>query len=95
MLDMTEYRTVTNAKAHLNEIVDKVQAAGEHVVITRKGLPAALIIGVDEYESLVETLDVLSSPGAADEIRAAEERIESGDYRTAEDIRREFLDKKG
>jgi antitoxin YefM len=95
MQDMTDYRTVTDAKAHLNEIVEAVQAAGERVVITRKGLPAALLMSLAEYESLLETLDVLSDPTARGEILAAEGRIDAGHYFTADDIRREFLDKKG
>lgn len=92
---MTEYRTVTDTKAHLNEIVDSVHAAGESVVITRNGLPAALIVSVGEYSSLLETLEVLGGTGASEEISAAEARIDSGEYLTAEDIRREFLRRAG
>ena len=40
-------------------------------MVTRRGKPAALIMSMDEYEGLMETLDIMSEPGAVEEIRQA------------------------
>ena len=91
IVDMSEFRTVTDAKAHLNEIIDALQHDDEDVVITRHGKPAALVMSWARWEGLCETMDILSSPGALDDIRAAEARMDAGEAVTADELRKEFL----
>jgi antitoxin YefM len=91
IVDMSEYRTVTEAKAHLNEIVEALQDSNEDVVITRHGKPAAMVMSWARWEGLVETMDILSTPGALEEIRAAEARMDAGEYVTADELRKEFI----
>lgn len=59
---MTRTLPISEVKTHLPELVDKVIARDEQIVVTRKGKPAAVILSYGEYESLRETLDVLSNP---------------------------------
>ncbi len=94
ILVMTETRSLADAKAHLSELIDLVSQTGEHVEITRRGRPCALIVGIDEYEGMLETLDLMSIPGATDEMRRADAEIASGDYVTAEHLREKYLKKK-
>jgi prevent-host-death family protein len=89
--DMTEYRTITDAKAHLNELVDFIEATDEQVVITRNGLPVARLLSMEDYESLIATIDVLSIPGILEDLREAEEAERRGDVVSADVIREEFL----
>jgi antitoxin YefM len=91
---MTEHYSLAHTKAHLSEIIDEVEATQEHVIITRRGRPAALILGVDEYEGIMETLDLMATPGALESIRQAEADIAAGNYYTAEQLRAEFLEPK-
>ncbi|MBN2113404.1 MAG: type II toxin-antitoxin system Phd/YefM family antitoxin [Acidimicrobiia bacterium] len=76
-------------KKRLSEIVDRVEEHHERVVLTRNGRPAAVIMSPDDLESLEETLDILSEPGALAAIRAAEDEIAAGHFVTGEDLRRE------
>ncbi|KAF0209359.1 MAG: prevent-host-death family [Actinobacteria bacterium] len=87
---MTEHYSLAHTKAHLSEIIDEVEATQEHVVITRRGKPAALVIGVDEYESIMETLDALATPGLLDDLKQAEADYAAGKYYTIEDIKRDL-----
>ena len=95
IVDMTQYRTVTETKAHLNEIVDALQESAEHVVVTRHGKPAALVMSWDAWEGLLETMDILATPGAVDEIRAAHREYLAGEFATLEDVQKDLLDRKG
>ncbi len=64
---------LTEARNRLSEIVDDVVATGSDFVITRHGRPSAVVVGYDEYESLIETLNILSDPetmAALDEAEA-------------------------
>jgi antitoxin YefM len=43
----------------------------QRVVITKHGRPAAVVVSVDDLESLEETLDILSRPALIKQIRAS------------------------
>ena len=60
-------------KARLPELVAGVQEREEEVVVTKNGCPAAILINVDEYVRLNETLDVFSDPALMGQI--AESRV--------------------
>ncbi|WP_055494788.1 type II toxin-antitoxin system Phd/YefM family antitoxin [Streptomyces sp. TP-A0356] len=67
---------LTDARDRLSEIVDNVAASGEAFVITKHGKPMAVILGADEYESLIETLNVLSDSDTMDAINEARSEAE-------------------
>ncbi len=54
--------SLSEVKARLPELVAGVQEREEEIVVTKNGRPAAILINVDEYTRLKETLDVLSDP---------------------------------
>jgi antitoxin YefM len=54
--------SLSEVKTRLPELVAGVQEREEEVVVTKNGRPAAILINVDEYSRLKETLDVLSDP---------------------------------
>lgn len=49
--------------------------------------PVAVIIAVEDYESLMETLEILSDPRAGAEIRQAEEEMVAGEVYDEADVR--------
>lgn len=51
--------TLSEAKTHLARLLAEVERLGEGVAITRSGKPAAVLVSVEEYEGLLETLDIL------------------------------------
>ncbi len=79
---------LADAKARLSAVLDEVRDTHERVVITRNGRPEAVIMSVSDLEALEETLDVLSTPGALAEIRAAEAEIARGEAVGADELRR-------
>lgn len=93
ILVMSETRSLADVKAHLSEIVDLVESQHERVVITRHGKPAAIIMSPEDLEGIEETLDILATPGALEEIRAAEAEIDRGEYFTAAELRAKYLTK--
>jgi antitoxin YefM len=79
---------LADAKAHLSAVLDGVRDTHDRVVITRNGRPEVVILSVSDLEALEETLDLLSTPGALDEIRAAEAEIARGEAIGADELRR-------
>jgi antitoxin YefM len=61
--------SLRDVKNRLSEVVDQVEREHDRVVITKHGRPAAVVVSVDDLESLEETLDVMSKPRLLGQIR--------------------------
>lgn len=79
---------LADAKARLSAVLDEVRDTHERVVITRNGRPEAVIMSVSDLEALEETLDLLSTPEALQEIQEAEAEIARGEAIDAQELRR-------
>lgn len=80
----------TEARAHLTEILDDVEARHEHVVITRKGRPAAIVVSPDEWDAIEETLDILQDEPTLQALRESEEDVKAGRLFSIDEVRREL-----
>jgi antitoxin YefM len=83
--------SLTEIKARLSEIVDEVERHHDRVVLTRNGVPAAVIVSPDDLQALEDTLDLLSDPEALTAIRAARREVDVGDVVTADELRAKYL----
>ncbi len=83
-----------DARDHLSEYVADVERTHNRVTITRHGRPAAVLISADELASLDETVDILSTPGALEQIRQAEAEVSGGEYVTAEEMSRILVERR-
>lgn len=61
---------LAEVKDHLSQVVDRLEREHGRVVITKHGRPAAVVLSIEDLESLEETLAVLSSAELMDDIRA-------------------------
>lgn len=73
-----EQASLADVKNRLSEFVDGVERVHGRVVITKHGRPAAVIVSVEDLESLEATLQILSDPKLMEEIRSSEAEIEKG-----------------
>ncbi len=81
---------VSKAKDKLNELVDAAAITREQVTITKNGAPAAVLIGVDEWESIQETLYWLSQPGIRESLAAVEADVTAGRIFDEAQVRAQF-----
>lgn len=88
---MTETFSLAHIKAHLSEVVDRVQHQHDRVVLTRNGQPAAILVSPDDLEALEDTLDLLSDPQALKEISEARGEISEGRFVDAAALRTKYL----
>lgn len=59
---------------------------GTVVRITHRGKPAMTLMSSDLYDAIVETLEVMSDPGAVEALRKSLEDIEAGRVHTLADV---------
>lgn len=81
---------ISKVKDRLNELVDSASQTHEQITITKNGSPAAILIGIDEWEALQETLFWLSQDDSRATIAQARAELANGEGLTEEQIRAEF-----
>lgn len=77
---------LAEARANLSRLVDEAVRTHQRVEVTRQGRRAAVILGAEDYDSLIETLDILSDPELVREIREAEAEAERGEVYSLEEV---------
>lgn len=68
----------SKARAELAGLLDKVNDDAAPIEIVRRDKPSAVLIGKDEYDSLLETIHLLSSPANAARLLKAKQDMVSG-----------------
>jgi len=86
---------ITEAKTRIAELADRVAREHDHFTITRNGRADVMLISVAEYESLQETLDILSDEQALGDLRQSREDFEAGDIYSLEQVRAELEQRGG
>ena len=81
---------LAEARANLSRLVDEAITTHERIEVTRKGRRAAVILGADDYDSIMETLDILSDTELMRSIRAGEDELERGQSSTLDEVAAEM-----
>ena len=79
MTSAAEHLPLATVKNRLSEVVERLEREHGRVVITKHGRPAAVVMSVEDLESLEETLSILSDPKLMRRIRKAEAEIAAGE----------------
>lgn len=75
---MTKNVTLKNLRPRLPKIINEVDRKMDRFIITRRGKPVALLMSVEDYESVLETLDILSDAKLVKRIKKAREDVKKG-----------------
>jgi antitoxin YefM len=82
--------TLSEAKAHLTRLMKELEEIGEPIVITRSGDPAGVLLPLDEYEGLLETLEILADDDVSAAIKAGLRDIEAGRTKSHDEVWRDL-----
>ena len=64
-----EELTMVNARRELTKLPEKLEAHPATVAVTRRGKPVLAIMTWEDYEAILETLEVLSDDEAVEQLR--------------------------
>jgi antitoxin YefM len=76
---MSETSSLAETKAHLSELVARVADQHERVTVTVHGRPVAVLLAVDDLESLEETIAILSDAAALHALGEADAELARGE----------------
>lgn len=87
---MAKVVPLTEARSRLSELLDEIEEQHEHMVITRKGKPVAVMFSSAEHEALEETLEILQDEETLAALRESEKDVKAGRLHTLSEVRREL-----
>lgn len=79
--------SLADARASLSKHIDSALSTHERFEITRNGSRVAVLLSAEDYDSLVETVDILSDPEEILALRAAIAELKAGDVSSANEVR--------
>lgn len=85
--------SVADARANFSKLVEAATSTHERFEVTRNGDRAVVLLSADDYDSLLETLEILAD---ADEVQAIQEGISAvqrGDTYSADEVRDAMRDR--
>lgn len=86
LMTMSTPLSLAEAKAHLSELIARVNGQHERVTVTVHGRPSAVLLSVEDLDSLEETLAVLSDTDAVRALTYSEAELARGQTVTAEEL---------
>jgi antitoxin YefM len=76
---------VAEARQNFSALVDEAVTTHQRIQVTRNGVPAIWMIADEDFESIMETLDVLADAAAMQDVAEARADADAGRYFTAEE----------
>lgn len=87
---MARHLSITEARNLLTRLPEELEKSHETVAITRNGEPKLAVMSWDLYQSMVETMDIMSDPELVAQMRKGIADIEAGRVIPWEEARKEL-----
>lgn len=81
---------LAEVKARFSALVSDVENEHDQITVTRNGVPSAVVLSADEWESLQETLAVLSDQQAVADLQESADNIAEGELCDTDEVLEEF-----
>ncbi|MEK7510070.1 MAG: type II toxin-antitoxin system Phd/YefM family antitoxin [Patescibacteria group bacterium] len=86
-MDVRRTVPISEARKRIFEIADEVQQPDTYYILTENGKPKAVILSIEEFESLLETIKVIQEfPNLEKDIAEAQTQYERGEYVALQEI---------
>ena len=81
---------LTEARNKFAELIDEASKMFTRFTITRNGKPEAVLMGKEEFDALIDTLEILSNPDTMASIRRGEKDIKAGRVKPLDDVAKDL-----
>jgi len=86
----TEALSLTEMRPRLSELLSRAHEQFDRFVITRRGRAEAVLLSAEEFDGLLETLEILSDKALVGRLVEADEELSGGGGHSLEEVRREL-----
>ncbi len=70
--------SIRELRPKLSKVIDNIHKNFDRYVITKRGKPEVVMMSVDDYEGLMETLEIESDPALVKRLRKAVREMKQG-----------------
>ena len=77
-------------RPELPDVINDIDRKLDRYIVTKRGRPVVVMMSVDDFEGLMETIEILSDKQAVKRIRKAEAEIKQGKTISFEKLRRDI-----
>src|SRR5437762_13808494 len=78
------------ARQNFGQLLEEARYRGYRFVVERAGKPMAVVLGIEEWENIVDTLAELNDPEYLQSIKEARREIELGQTLTVDELKAEL-----
>ena len=75
---MINTMSLKELRPELPKVIARIDGKLDRYIVTKRGKPVIVMLSVEDYESLMETLDILADPKAMADLRKGEDDIRKG-----------------
>lgn len=80
--------SITEARKNIFDLAEKTQTPGVYFTLTEKGKPSVVMMSSEEFESWMETLDIVTEfPNIKKELDRAEAQVRRGETVSLEELK--------
>ena len=87
---MTKTISLAEAKKSLSALIKDVDEKYDRFAITKNGVNKAMLLSSDEFEGLIETIDILSRKEEREAIARAKKQVQSRQTVSLKNIKRRY-----
>ena len=80
MAQVDQFVTITEAKNKLLDLIRNIKLRHQVVAITRGGVPTAVLLSMDQFEGLMETIEILSDSKSLRSLKRSLKQAEAGKW---------------
>ena len=87
---MAQELPITEARARLTQIANDLVDSRDTVTVTNRGKPMMILIGYEMYESIMESLEIMSDPELMAQLRQSLQEARRGDVIGIDEVERDL-----
>lgn len=82
--------SISEARKNIFKIAEEVQKPNKIYTLTEKGRPKVVLMSAEEFDSLMENLEILGDPKVMANIKKAEDEFKKGNYISLDEFKKEL-----
>ncbi len=91
----TETLSLTEMRPRLSELLARAHEQFDRFVITRRGRAEAVLLSAEEFDGLLETLEILSDESLVGRLVEADEEMSTSGGYSLEEVRQDLASGRG
>jgi prevent-host-death family protein len=90
VINMTKTMSLKELRPQLPKVIKDLDSKMDRFIITKRGKPVAVMMAVDDFEGLVETLEIMSDKKLMRDIKKAQADVKAGRVIPFEKIKKDL-----